>query len=179
MVTAHKEVGEPRQDGGQQQEEGSMDALDIQAEATDRAEAEDMRAASQEVAQVRRTSAAVWPEPMQGENPARLRETGKPPVGTARTMNTRPPPLCSRRSRGYEADRDIGKASTGQETGQGEPPQATWAGFLQWTLRRLVRLPAPARRDRRARISKFKTEVQQLRSQAPRFPGTQNAQSVC
>ena len=47
MVTAHKEVGEPRQDGGQQQEEGSMDALDIQAEATDRAEAEDMRAASQ------------------------------------------------------------------------------------------------------------------------------------
>ena len=50
MVTAHKEVGEPRQDGGQQQEEGSMDTLDIQAEATDRAEAEDMRAASQEVA---------------------------------------------------------------------------------------------------------------------------------
>ena len=79
MVTAHKEVGEPRQDGGQQQEEeGSMDALDIQAEATDRAEAEDMRAASQEVAQVRRTSAAVWPEPMQGSGRRGSRRSGRP-----------------------------------------------------------------------------------------------------
>ena len=113
MATAHKGVGEPRQDAGPQRHE-LMDALDIQAEATARAEAEDIRAVFQETAQVQRTAAAGPHMDSRLGRAAKCRREaradarrksdksqgeGKPPIRMTKTMNTRPPPLYRRRAK--------------------------------------------------------------------------------
>ena len=170
MVTAHKGVGEPRQDAGPQRHE-LMDALDIQAEATARAEVEDIRAVFQETAQVQRTAAGPHmdsrlgraakcrrearadarrkSDKSQGEGEAADQDDQNDEYQTAAAL--------PQESEGYgtdreqDTDRDVRGPPGAKKQARESPTSPTWAGFLRLTLGCFVRLPIPARQGRRAR----------------------------
>lgn len=141
MTTDHDGAKEPRQDDGPQQEE-LMDALDIQAEATARAETEDIQAVSREMARVRRTAAGPHMDSRLGRaarrrrqaRAAARRQSGKTPIGGE-------PADQEGRDDDYQAEdygtgleqqdagQDLSKASKGLENSQGERPQADLGGI--------------------------------------------------
>ena len=149
MTIAHDGAEEPRQDGGQQQEE-LMDALDIQAEATARAETTDTQAVSREIARVRRNVAAGPHIDSRLGRAGRRRRQARAAAGRQSgkaSMEGWPADqdnqdddcqaaTLQQKAEGYGTDleqqhagQDLSQAPRGLKNGQGELPQADLGGI--------------------------------------------------